>query len=94
MNYIALKIKTHLTLADKERIAKLNVSVDDFIRDKFKKCQATTRLGKPCQKRALNNRTRCWIHGGKSTGPKSEEGKKKALANLLKSHRRQGISKK
>jgi hypothetical protein len=47
-----------------------------------KRCGAHSRsTGKPCQRRALAN-GRCAIHGGKSTGPKTAEGKQKALRNL------------
>lgn len=46
------------------------------------KCGAFARsTGKPCQMKALAN-GRCRLHGGLSTGPKTVEGKAKALANL------------
>ena len=46
------------------------------------KCGAFARsTGKPCQAKPLAN-GRCRNHGGKSTGPKTPEGKKKALMNL------------
>jgi hypothetical protein len=41
-------------------------------------CKST---GNPCRARALAN-GRCKYHGGLSTGPKSPEGKARALANL------------
>lgn len=47
-----------------------------------KKCGALARsTGKPCQRQAMKN-GRCRNHGGMSTGPKTPEGKSKALANL------------
>lgn len=47
-----------------------------------RKCGAHARsTGKPCQMKALAN-GRCRLHGGLSTGPKTEEGKEKAMANL------------
>jgi hypothetical protein len=47
-----------------------------------KKCGAFARsTGKPCRMKALAN-GRCKLHGGLSTGPKTSEGKKKALMNL------------
>ena len=47
-----------------------------------RKCGAHARsTGKPCQAKALAN-GRCKLHGGLSTGPKTEEGRKKARANL------------
>lgn len=39
------------------------------------------RSGQPCKARALAN-GRCRFHGGLSTGPKTPEGKARALANL------------
>jgi len=50
----------------------------------LKLCGAKTRSNghKPCRQPAMAN-GRCRLHGGKSTGPKTEEGKRKsALANL------------
>ena len=46
------------------------------------RCGAFARsTGKPCRIKALAN-GRCKLHGGLSTGPKTTEGKAKALANL------------
>jgi len=46
------------------------------------KCGAFARsTGKPCQAKPLAN-GRCRNHGGMSTGPKTDEGKARALANL------------
>lgn len=46
------------------------------------RCGAFARsTGKPCRMKALVN-GRCRLHGGLSTGPKTVEGKAKALANL------------
>jgi len=47
----------------------------------YELCGAKTRRGAPCKALALPN-GRCRFHGGMSTGPKSAEGKAKALANL------------
>ena len=45
-------------------------------------CGAYARsTGKPCRAKALAN-GRCKNHGGMSTGPKTVEGKARALANL------------
>ena len=44
-------------------------------------CGAKTRKGTSCQAKALMN-GRCRNHGGMSTGPKTPEGKAKALAAL------------
>ena len=40
------------------------------------RCQATTRRGTPCMRKALKN-GRCPNHGGLSTGPKTEAGRKR-----------------
>jgi hypothetical protein len=46
-----------------------------------KKCGARTRKGGQCQQSAMKN-GRCRMHGGKSTGPKTAEGKaRSAIAN-------------
>jgi hypothetical protein len=47
-------------------------------------CKST---GKPCRARALEN-GRCKYHGGLSTGPKTVEGRKRALANLKQFRKR------
>ncbi len=38
------------------------------------RCGARTRRGTLCQCPAMRNRRRCWLHGGKSMGPKTAEG--------------------
>lgn len=59
------------------------------------RCGAKTRRGTPCQCKALSN-GRCKLHGGKSTGPRTADGKRKATANLPDSKRsaqvRHGVS--
>jgi len=67
-----------------ERLEKEKVSAKRFNQSKRsrKKCGAFARsTGKPCRMKALAN-GRCRLHGGLSTGPKTEEGKERALANL------------
>lgn len=49
-----------------------------------KMCGAKTRQGTPCKNTRLYNNGRCKNHGGLSTGPRTEEGKTRALANLIK----------
>jgi hypothetical protein len=41
------------------------------------RCGAKTRQSTPCQKAALKGRTRCQLHGGRSTGPKTIEGRQR-----------------
>lgn len=40
-------------------------------------CRATTRAGKPCRAQSEPGRKRCRFHGGLSTGPRTEEGRKR-----------------
>jgi hypothetical protein len=47
-------------------------------------CQATNRRGEPCRIRLAvfkckNGKLRCRFHGGLSTGPRTPEGRQKAL---------------
>ena len=51
-------------------------------------CGAKTRSGKPCRAKSLPSKNRCKWHGGCSTGPKTVEGKAKALANLRQNRKR------
>lgn len=44
------------------------------------RCGAKTRSGKPCKKPALRGKARCQLHGGKSTGPRTEAGREKIAA--------------
>ena len=45
-------------------------------------CNARTRCGRPCRALALPRTGRCKWHGGLSTGPRTPEGKARALAAL------------
>ncbi|WP_430539508.1 HGGxSTG domain-containing protein [Lysobacter niastensis] len=45
-------------------------------------CGARTRAGTPCRTKPIPGRTRCRWHGGRSTGPKTPEGRAKAALNL------------
>lgn len=47
-------------------------------------CGAKTRKGTPCKLTSLYLSGRCKFHGGLSTGPKTEEGKKKVALNARK----------
>ena len=53
-----------------------------------RRCLAKTRRSTPCQKAALKGKTRCRLHGGKSTGPRTEEGKARTIAAHTKHGRR------
>ncbi|MES2460720.1 MAG: HGGxSTG domain-containing protein [Armatimonadota bacterium] len=52
-------------------------------------CGAATRQGTPCRMGALPGKSRCTLHGGKSTGPKTAEGK----ARIAESNRRRAQEK-
>ena len=51
-------------------------------------CGAKTRTGKPCQAPGNGRGGRCKLHGGKSTGPKTQEGQARSLAALQGNHSR------
>ena len=65
--------------------ARAHAHVMGFDMNSIKKmCGAKTRQGTPCKNTRLYKNGRCKNHGGLSTGPRTEEGKAKALANLKK----------
>ncbi len=45
-------------------------------------CGAKNRKGLPCQCKLLLKGGKCKFHGGMSTGPRTEEGKKKSIKVL------------
>ena len=64
------------------------VKTRDTKQNDAKLCLAKTRSGAPCQKHPIAGRTRCRLHGGLSTGPKTEEGKAACFAAHWKHGRR------
>ena len=44
------------------------------------RCLAKTRRGSSCQKAAIAGKGRCRLHGGASTGPRTEEGRSRIAA--------------
>lgn len=48
------------------------------------RCGAKTRSGGPCQRNGNKSNGRCKLHGGNSTGPKTQEGKIKVATNPVK----------
>ena len=52
------------------------------------RCLAKTRKSSPCQNPAIKGRSRCKLHGGRSTGPRSPEGKARVAAANTKHGRR------
>lgn len=55
----------------------------DYAGDDEHLCNAKTGSGRPCRALALPS-GRCRWHGGMSTGPRTEEGKRRSAANLAK----------
>ena len=49
-----------------------------------KRCEAKTRKGTPCQRPAKLPIGRCRLHGGASTGPRTEEGLKRLAVSKTK----------
>ncbi|MGY8990736.1 MAG: HGGxSTG domain-containing protein [Rhodospirillales bacterium] len=52
------------------------------------RCLAKTRQGTPCQNPVVTDRNRCRMHGGKSNGPRTVEGKARSIAAHTKHGRR------
>ena len=44
------------------------------------RCGAKTRAGTPCRRAAISGKGRCPLHGGRSTGPRTEAGRAKIAA--------------
>ena len=51
-------------------------------------CGATTRAGTPCKLTGLYKSGRCKLHGGMSTGPKTDAGREQSRINGAKGGRR------
>ena len=49
-----------------------------------KRCEAKTKKGTPCQRPAKLLVGRCRLHGGASTGPRTEDGLKRLVASKTK----------
>jgi hypothetical protein len=59
--------------------------------DNAPRCGAKTRAGTPCRSAAMPN-GRCRLHGGKSTGPKTEAGRAAIRASRTKHGRYSQVS--
>jgi len=51
-------------------------------------CGARTRAGTPCKQTGLYRNGRCKLHGGLSTGPTTDEGRRKSSLNGLRPKRK------
>ena len=49
-----------------------------------RRCGAGTKAGTPCQRPAVKKTGRCTRHGGRSTGPRTEEGRARIAAAQLR----------
>ena len=68
--------------------ARAMTKTNDTAQNDIKFCSAKTRSGMPCQKHPIAGRTRCRLHGGRSTGPRTPEGKAACVAAHWKHGRR------
>lgn len=64
------------------------IKTKDTKQKDIKLCLAKTRSGAACQKHPIAGKTRCRLHGGLSTGPKTTEGKAACVAAHWKHGRR------
>ncbi len=68
-------------LARRAALAEIQRRADDAANaDRGRKCGARTRAGSPCRCKPEPGKARCKLHGGKSTGPKSAEGRARISA--------------
>ena len=58
---------------------------------KAPRCGARNRRGEPCQMAALRGRTRCYLHGGRSTGSRTIEGRRAQRRARLVHGERSGV---
>jgi hypothetical protein len=73
-------------LKEESRLLWEQRKLHDVFRSERPRCGARTRKRTPCKAQALKN-GRCFIHGGLSTGPRTEEGKtalRKAVSERMR----------
>jgi transcriptional regulator with XRE-family HTH domain len=61
---------------ERRQLAALEARIAERQAHRRVSCGAKTRKGQPCRNLSQPGRLRCKFHGGMSTGPKTEEGKK------------------
>jgi hypothetical protein len=69
-----------LTLVNRQKLLEAGKGTRFGVNWPGQRCLAKTRLGTPCQNPAIPGPNRCRLHGGKSTGPRTPEGKARAAA--------------
>ena len=69
-------------------VARAMIKTNNTEQNDTKLCLAKTRSGALCQKHPIAGRTRCRLHGGLSTGPRTPEGKAACIAAHWKHGRR------
>lgn len=67
-----------------QRVALARMTNTEHIPGDGMTCGAWTRSGKPCRNVPHFGRRRCRFHGGDATGPKTPQGKARALEALAK----------
>ncbi|MES9699860.1 HGGxSTG domain-containing protein [Bacillus sp. JJ927] len=83
INEVADRLKSGDLLRDSEEMT----TIKGKLRIETSICGVITKQGTACTKKPTNEKNlRCNWHGGKSTGAKTEEGKKVRDANLKKGH--------
>jgi len=82
------------TIADVPHEPKLKNGTPAFDLSSLASCGARTRAGTPCKRLGKLKTGRCRLHGGLSTGPRTEEGLKKSQkANYKHGHYSQEVRK-
>jgi len=69
-----------LTKVNREKFIEAGHSTRLGVNWPGQRCLAKTRRGMPCQNPVVTDRNRCRMHGGKSTGPRTSEGKARVIA--------------
>ena len=77
-----------LTLVNREKLIEAGRHMRFGPQWSGQRCLAKTRQGTSCQNPAVTDRNRCRMHGGRSTGPRTAEGKARAAAAHMKHGRR------
>ena len=77
-----------LTLVNRQKLVEAGKATRLGAHWPGQRCLAKTRQGTPCQNPVVTNRKKCRMHGGRSTGPKSIEGKARVVAANTRHGRR------